>query len=153
MEGRKQTLPSTRAHCPPGGQHNETSFKKQHCLAHNKGGAQFDAKDQGEQKLCPALLKSNIGLIKEINSRKKLTNACHKVRTHEQGGVGERYSQACFQSPRIEHGTMRKQGTRPYFGAKKIKEKGATCASTEYRTWDFTFGILPCPPQGQGSIL
>ncbi|QHO28749.1 uncharacterized protein DS421_7g219370 [Arachis hypogaea] len=86
MKGRKQTLPSTRAHYPPGGQHNETSFEKQHCPAHNKGRAQFDAKDQREQKLCPALLKSNIGLIKEINSRKKLTNACHKDRTwhHEE---------------------------------------------------------------------
>ncbi|QHO49829.1 uncharacterized protein DS421_1g17390 [Arachis hypogaea] len=86
MEGRKQTLPSTRAHCPPGGQHNETIFEKQHCPAHNKGGAQFDAKDQGEQKLCPALLKSNIGLQSRIIQRKLLPSASYGFRTQGQGG-------------------------------------------------------------------
>ncbi|QHO49524.1 uncharacterized protein DS421_1g14710 [Arachis hypogaea] len=32
MEGRKQTLPSTRAHCPPGEQHNETSLRSNTAL-------------------------------------------------------------------------------------------------------------------------
>ncbi|QHO53524.1 uncharacterized protein DS421_2g48730 [Arachis hypogaea] len=154
MEGRKQTLPSTRAHCPPGGQHNEPSFERQHCPAYNKGGAQFDAKDQGEQKLCPVLLKSNIGLIKEINSRKKPTNACHKVRTHDQGEVGERYLQACLQSPKIKHGTMRKQGTRPYFGAKKTKKKSNMClhrvSSVGLHLWHIT---LPSTRAGQHLVM
>ncbi|QHO34671.1 uncharacterized protein DS421_9g268910 [Arachis hypogaea] len=83
---RKQTLPSTRAHCPPGEQHNESSLEKQHCPAHNKSGAQFDAKDQREQKLCPALLKSNIGLHPRKIQRKLLHNASYGFRTQGQRG-------------------------------------------------------------------
>ncbi|QHO49832.1 uncharacterized protein DS421_1g17420 [Arachis hypogaea] len=81
MQWGRQALPSTRAHCPLGGQHKGTRQRRQLCPAHYKGRAQICALESRRRKCCPALHKGSIGLTKEENQRKNAYDACYKSRT------------------------------------------------------------------------
>ena len=84
------TLPSTRADCSLGGQHQVTKQARQPCPAHSKGRAQNDALEPREANSALPLWRAESGSM-----RKKIKK---KIST--------------MHATRLEQGTMRKPKTK-----------------------------------------